>query len=291
MRINFAGSLLKLNPLVLVYEANDTFVKAAYVSAGYRNYEAIAIGAGGGRGGNYFGADWMDDSRTIHCYGGMGGGGGFHRIRGVLSALPSSVNVVIGGPGAQGTDRLIDSPVEYDISTTDGGDGGTSHFNHPACVASGGKGGKRVYTATLSVDPYSDGGDGGSGASSSAGGGGVGGIAQIVTTPPLPELPVNGGAGTLVGGVGKGGGGGAGGVGLMTTPVTVQRTPTIGGKGAYNASDQSVYDYGGPIGTDSGLLIVPGFGGGARTTPLTDSTKAYGRSGEQGVVVLRLTVD
>jgi hypothetical protein len=101
MRINFAGSLLKLNPLVLVYEANDTFVKAAYVSAGYRNYEAIAIGAGGGRGGNYFGADWMDDSRTIHCYGGMGGGGGFHRIRGVLSALPSSVNVVIGGPGAQ----------------------------------------------------------------------------------------------------------------------------------------------------------------------------------------------
>ncbi len=286
MRIAFAGSLVRLNPLVLVYDADAVFSKAAYVTAGYKNFEAIAIGGGGGRGGNYHGKDFNDATKTLMIYGGMGGGGGFHRIKGVLSALPSSVNVVVGSAGTQGTDRLTDATVEYDIPTTNGGNGGNSHFNNPACIASGGKGGKRVYTATIDIDPACDGGEGGEGNSSAAGGGGIGAVAGTLTTPA--EDP---GVGSLVGGIGNGGGGGAGGLGVMAPVVTTRIQSTKGEKGAYNPSDQSVFDVGGPIGLDTGLQIIPGWGGGARVTPLNGSSRAYGRSGVTGVVVLRLTVD
>jgi hypothetical protein len=286
MRINFAGSLTKLKPIVLVYDADAIFSKADYVTLGYTVFEVICIAGGGGRGGNYFGEDFNDSSKTLKVYGGMGGGGGYHRIKGTLAALPSSTNIVVGGAGTQGTDLLTDSTDEYDISTTDGGDGGNSHFNNPTCIASGGKGGKRVYSATLDIDPNCSGGDGGSGASSAAGGGGLGAVAGTLTVPP--ELP---GVGTLLGGVGKGGGGGAGGLGLTAPSITTRIEATNGEKGSYNSVDQSVFDVGGSVSLDTGLLIVPGWGGGARTTPLNGSNLVYGRSGAPGAVVLRLTVD
>jgi hypothetical protein len=285
MRINFVGSIVFPNPVVLVYNADAIFNKADYIAAGYKYFEAIAIGGGGGRGGNYFGKDFNDATHTLHGYGGMGGGGGFHRIRGVLSALPSSANVVVGGAGTDGTDLLTDALVEYDIPTTDGGDGGNSHFNNPACIASGGKGGKRIYSATLDVPPDCGGGDGGAGNSSASGGGGIGGVAGTTTTSE--ESP---GVGTLVGKIGKGGGGGAGGVGISNLDA-MRIEATLGEKGAYNPSDQSVFDVGGPIGLDGSMEIVPGWGGGARITPLNESNKPYGRSSMAGVVALRLTVN
>jgi hypothetical protein len=286
MRINFVGSIVFPNPVVLVYNADAIFNKADYIAAGYKYFEAIAIGGGGGRGGNYFGKDFNDATHTLRVYGGMGGGGGFHRIRGVLSALPSSTNVVVGGPGADGTDLLTDALVEYDIPTTDGGDGGNSHFNNPACIASGGKGGKRVYTATEDIDTNANGGDGGAGNSSASGGGGIGAVAGTITTPS--ESP---GDGRLVGNIGKGGGGGGGGLAIVGFAMRI--LSTYGGFGSYDPSDQSVFDMRGPyfLDPDSGFRVGPGFGGGARITPLNGSNKAYGRSGENGVVALRLTVD
>lgn len=285
MRINFAGSIVFPNPIVLVYDADTVFNKGDYISAGYKYFEVIVIGGGGGRGGNYRGKDFNDATNTLHSYGGEGGGGGFHRAKGVLSALSSSANVVVGSAGAHGTDRLTDSTVEYNITTTDGADGGDSHFNYPTCVASGGKGGKRVYSATLDIPPDCDGGAGGLGNWTTAGGGGIGGIAGTSTTSEEPP-----GVGKLVGNVGGGGGGGAGGVGVSNLDA-MRIEATLGEKGAYDPSDQSVFDVGGPIGFDGTMDIVPGWGGGARITPLNDSNKVYGRSGMAGVVALRLTVD
>jgi hypothetical protein len=286
MRISFAGSIVFPNPIVLVYNADAIFVKADFIALGYKYFEVIAIGGGGGRGGNYFGVDFNTPDHTLRIYGGMGGGGGFRRIRGVLSALPESTNVVVGGAGVDGTDLLTDALVEYDIPTTDGGDGGNSHFNNPACIASGGEGGKRVYSATEDVDTNANGGDGGAGNSSASGGGGVGSIAGTTSTSSEPA-----GDGRLVGTIGKGGGGGAGGLGIVDFAMRIPATP--GGKGAYDSSDQSVFDIGGDVveDPDSEFSIVPGFGGGARVTPLNGSNKPYGRSGLAGVVVLRLTVD
>jgi len=287
MRINFAGSIVFPNPVVLIFSADAIFNKADYIAAGYKYFEAIAIGGGGGRGGNYHGKDFNHVANTLRIYGGLGGGGGFHRIRGVLSALPSSTNVVVGGAGTDGTDLLTDAVVEYDIPTTDGGSGGNSHFNNPACIASGGTGGKRVYTATIDIAPANDGGAGGAGNSSSPGTGGAGAISGTITTSE--ELPEDG---RLVGRIGKGGGGGAGGFDVENLNA-VRIDPTPGGKGAYDPSDQSVFDVGGPIGANptNGDLVVPGWGGGARITPLNESNKPYGRSGMAGIVALRLTVD
>jgi hypothetical protein len=301
MRINFAGSLTILNPIVLVFTADGAFSAAPYLAAGYSVFEAMCIGGGGGRGGNYFGKDFNHTANTLHIYGGEGGGGGSQHVKGVLSALPDPCGVVVGAAGTAGTDRLTDSTVEYDVPTTDGGDGGHSSFNDgalPTCRASGGKGGKRVYTATVDIDPASDGGDGGAGNSTTAGGGGTGGLAGTLTSSPFPEPPVSpgvgtliGGVGTLVGAVGKGGGGGPGGMGIIA-PVAAQRIKaTKGEKGSYNPSDQSVMDTGGPLNLDTGLEIWPGAGGGARVTPLNDSIYVYGRGGVAGIVVVRLTVD
>jgi hypothetical protein len=301
MRINFAGSLTILNPIVIAFTADGTFSAAPYLAAGYTVFEAMCIGGGGGRGGKYTGKDFNTPANTLHIYGGEGGGGGSQHVMGVLSALPDPCNVVVGAAGVAGTDRLTDSTVEYDIPTTDGGDGGSSSFNDgvlPTCRASGGKGGKRVYTATVDIDPGSDGGDGGAGNSTTAGGGGVGGLAGTLTSTPEPEPPVApgvgtlvGGVGTLVGAVGKGGGGGPGGMGIIAPVATPRIKATRGEKGSYNSSDQSVMDMGGPLNLDTGLEIWPGAGGGARVTPLNDSAYVYGRGGVAGIVVVRLTVD
>ena len=84
------------------------------------------------------GIDTANSGTLVRNYGGAGGGGGFHRVRGLLSALPAICPVVVGAGGALGTEMHGSNPAR----TTNGGDGGASSFNATTCRASGGKGGK-----------------------------------------------------------------------------------------------------------------------------------------------------
>ena len=123
--------------------------------------------------------------------------------------------------------------------TTDGADGGASSFNATTCRASGGKGGKRVQSNSLTVSTQANGGDGGVGNRTIAGGGATGGVAGTPSATG-PGTPGTAGVdGTFFSNVGKGGGGGAGGVGKYGG-VTCNAA-TAGGRGAYNPGDTSVY--------------------------------------------------
>ena len=138
MRLELAGSLVRPDPLVVRYDFNDTFDTLRYIDLGYTHFEVICIGGGGGRGG---GIDTAGTGTLIRSYGGAGGGGGFHQIRGLLSALPDSCSIVVGQGGVPGIEDVSNPAV-----TTNGGNGGVSTFNTNTCRASGGEGGKRVQT-------------------------------------------------------------------------------------------------------------------------------------------------
>ena len=107
--------------------------------------------------------------------------------------------------------------------TTNGGDGGPSSFNDTTCRASGGKGGKRVQSNSVTVTTKAHGGEGGVGNRIIAGGGAAGGVAGTpsATGPGTPGTA--GDDGTLFQNIGKGGGGGAGGVGKYRTELLVMR--------------------------------------------------------------------
>jgi hypothetical protein len=288
MRLELGGSLASLIPIILRYTENGAFVKASYVTAGYTNVDVMVIGAGGGRGGN---ADGTEPEHSYHIknFGGQGGGGGYRRFQGVLEVLPSSVDIVIGGPGADGTDTGDPD------TTTDGGDGGTSSFGGTTfAYASGGKGGARASTLSWTDPPGGDGGDGGSGEHSDPGHGGAGGLAGTFSGLGAVLGGFPGEDGTLRGFYGNGGGGGAGGMAKYDTSPVTRLYGTQGGKGAYDFADQSVF---GPSGLsftdpDSGALSVgPGKASGARVTPLDGSGTIYGQSGQPGIVVIRLTAE
>ena len=130
MRLELAGSLIRPVPLVLRFDVNTTFDTLKYIDLGFTHFEIICIGGGGGMGG---GIDTANTGTLIRSYGGAGGGGGFHRVRGLLSALPDTCPVVVGAGGALGTEHVSNPAL-----TTDGADGGTSSFNTNTCRASGG---------------------------------------------------------------------------------------------------------------------------------------------------------
>jgi hypothetical protein len=290
MRIELAGSLIHPEPLVVKFSANGNFVTSDYTDLGYTHFEVICIGAGGGMGG---GIDTANTGTLVRNYGGAGGGGGFHRVRGLLSALPPSCPVVVGAGGALGTEHASNPAL-----TTNGGDGGASTFNGTTCRASGGKGGKRATTNSLTAATLADGGDGGVGDRTIAGGGGAGGVAgtPTATGPGTPGTP--GADGTLFADVGKGGGGGAGGVGKYGG-ITANAA-TAGGRGSYNPGDTSVY---GPSGAPSADVATgsantrPGSASGAKAAPLNGLPTVYGQSkgsrvaSDSGVVILRLTAE
>lgn len=290
MRLELSGSLVHPDPLVIRYDLSQAFDTASYIDLGYTHFEVICIGAGGGMGG---GIDTANTGTLVRSYGGAGGGGGYHRVRGLLSALPNTCPVVVGVGGILGTEHASNP-----ASTTDGGDGGASTFNTTTCRASGGKGGKRVQANSLTLTTQANGGDGGIGNRSIAGGGGNGGIAGTPTATG-PGTPGSAGVdGTLFNDVGKGGGGGAGGVGKYGA-VTCN-AGTSGGRGAYNPGDTSVYGPGDTPGNDapSGAAnIVPGGASGAKASPLNGLPTVYGQSqgiravGLPGVVIIRLTAE
>jgi hypothetical protein len=290
MRLELAGSLVHPDPVVLMYTANATFDVLKYRDLGYTHFDVICIGAGGGMGG---GIDTANTGTLIRSYGGAGGGGGFHRVRGLLSALPDTCPIVVGVGGAPGTEHAS-SPT----STTNGGDGGASTFNNTTCRASGGEGGKRVQSNSLTVTTLANGGDGGVGNRVNPGGGGTGGGAGVpsATGPGTPGLV--GQDGTFFSNIGKGGGGGAGGVGKYGG-ITCNAA-TAGGRGSYNPGDTSVYGPSDAPDNDpntGATSVRPGGASGAKASPLTGLPTVYGKSkgerliGDPGVVIVRLTTE
>lgn len=284
MRFELAGSLVRPDPLVLTYDVNATFDTQYYIDLGYTHFEVICIGAGGGSGG---GINTANTGTLIRSYGGAGGGGGYHRVRGLLSALPLTCPVVVGLAGNLGTEHASNPAL-----TTDGTDGGYSTFNATTCRASGGKGGKRVQSNSLTVTTDADGGDGGIGNRTIAGGGATGGIAGTPVDGGPGILGTIGVDGTIFNDIGKGGGGGAGGVGRWIG-VTCNAA-TSGGRGSYNPGDKAVYGPSGPPTDDvsSGAAsVVPGKASGAKAAPLNGLPTVYGKSGAKGIVVVRLTAE
>lgn len=290
MRIELAGTLIQPDPLIVKYIANDNFIPADYMDLGYTHFDVICIGGGGGMGG---GIDTANTGTLIRSYGGAGGGGGFHRTSGLLAALPGSCPVVVGAGGSLGTEHASNPAL-----TTDGGDGGASSFNATTCRASGGKGGKRVQTNSVTTSTLANGGDGGVGNRVIAGGGGSGGLAGTPTATGPGTSGTKGEDGTFFQGIGEGGGGGAGGVGKYGG-VTCNAA-TAGGRGSYNPGDTSVYGPGGIPSSDasSGAANVkPGGASGAKAAPLNGLPTVYGLSkgvraiSDPGVVILRLTAE
>ena len=284
MRLELAGSLIRPDPLVVQFNANGTFDTQQYIELGFTHFEIICIGGGGGRGG---GIDTANTGTLIRSYGGEGGGGGLHRARGLLSALPATCAVVVGQAGALGTEHSTDP-----ASCTNGGNGGASTFNTNTCRASGGEGGKRVQTNSVTVTTQAHGGIGGAGNRTAVGGGAAGGVAGTPSATGPGSPGTAGVDGTFINNVGKGGGGGAGGVGKYGG-VTLNAA-TSGGRGSYNPSDTSVY---GPADApdndpNSGAASTrPGIASGAKAAPLNGLPTIFGQSGKAGVVIIRLTVE
>jgi len=290
MRIELAGSLIRPDPLVLRLETNQYFYPENYLELGYTHFEVICIGGGGGIGG---GIDTANTGTLIRSYGGAGGGGGFHRVRGLLSALPTDVYVEVGIAGIPGNEHSSNPAL-----TSDGSDGGHSAFNGTTCRASGGKGGKRVQSNSLTVTTQAHGGDGGIGNRTIAGGGAPGGLAGT-PSPTGPYIPgTDGTDGTIFNNIGKGGGGGAGGVGRYDGGT--YSFATAGGRGSYNPGDTSVYGPGAPQSDDSSSGadgIIPGGASGAKAAPLNGLPTVFGQSigartpSQKGIVILRLTAE
>jgi len=292
MRLELAGSLVRPDPLIIKFNSNQNFDVQKYIDLGYTHFDVICIGAGGGMGG---GIDTANTGTLVRNYGGAGGGGGFHRVRGLLSALPALVPVVVGAGGSLGAEHASNP-----ASTTDGGDGGASSFNDPTCRASGGKGGKRAQSNSLTVTTQAHGGDGGLGNRVIAGGGAAGGVAGTPTATGPGIAGAAGIDGTFFQDVGQGGGGGAGGVGKYGSGGTTCNAATAGGRGSYNPGDTSVYGPGDTPDADpssGSQSVIPGGASGAKAAPLNGLPTVYGQSkgsrvvGDPGAVILRLTAE
>lgn len=293
MRLELAGSLVLPPPLIVRFDDSGEFVPADYIENGYTNFDVMCIGGGGGMGG---GIDTANTGTLVRSFGGAGGGGGLHRVQGLLSALPAECTVIVGAGGPVGDEHASNPAL-----TTDGIDGGSSSFNGTTCRASGGKGGKRVQTNSLTLSTEADGGEGGIGDSTTPGGGAAGGQAGTPTSTG-PGTPGSAGAdGSWNGVIGSGGGGGAGGVGKYGSGGVTANAATAGGRGSYNPGDTSVYGLNGVPSADlagtGALNVLPGGAGGAKTAPLTGLPYIFGQSsslrlpGVNGVVVVRITAE
>jgi hypothetical protein len=84
----------------LFLEDGVPFEKGPYLDLNYTRYEVWCVGAAGGRGGSILRS--FDPLNRKSIWGGAGGGGGLHRVGGMLAALPASVDVTIGAAGADG---------------------------------------------------------------------------------------------------------------------------------------------------------------------------------------------
>ena len=216
------------------------FLKVDYVGLGYTHFQVDCIGACGGNGGYGTGSPTGRAYPWAVIPGGAGGGGGLHRVSGMLSDLPDACPVVVGQPGADGRndngdwkhlfvlnpDGTIKYPYQYylnpnHVSALPGDDGGYSSVNGSTCMASGGKGGLEAPQFKSHIPenthqtrgPGGDGGEGGAGGRTVAGGGAPGAWTdetvdeygrKIYNLKPPKD-------GSWDGTIGQGGGGGRGG--------------------------------------------------------------------------------
>ena len=287
MRLELAGSIILPNDIVLTFTSNQNFIPQTYLDLGYTHFEVICIGGGGGAGG---GIDTGNIGTLVRSYGGSGGGGGLHRVKGLLEALGPTCPIVIGAGGIAGVNHASNPSL-----VGSGGNGGATTFNGTTCQASGGTGGFGVRTNGLTLDPQGWGGTGGVGGRTTAGGGASGGATYANPNMTVVQSAIAGVDGTYADGIGQGGGGGAGGIGKYPSTIMINGSP--GGRGSYNATDISVFGPGGGISKDPlmGVTIVPGGASGAKASPLNSLPYVYGQSkggrlpGDPGVVVIRLT--
>ena len=277
MRLELAGSIVRANPVTKVLENGVPFIPQDWIDLGYTHFDVICIGGGGGHGG---GVDTANTGTLVRNYGGEGGGGGYQRIQGMLSALPSSCPIVVGASGAAGT------TVAVGTATSDGTDGGYSSFNGITCRASGGKGGKRAQTNAITGTSQAHGGAGGIGNTTAAGGGGLGGVCGTIGS----TLSTDGEDGPIIDDIGHGGGGGAGGIAKYGV-ATSYLDGSAGGNGSWNPDDVLVSGDGEDVQPDpgTGVLVKPGRGGGANASPLNGLPYNFGQAGTPGTVVIRLT--
>jgi hypothetical protein len=261
-------------PLIVEFHENADFHKADYLAMGYNRFDVMCIGAAGGFAGafrqtipdtvlrnqNYRYGDHVDylyfDSYRFG-FGGAGGGGGVHRIKGRLALLPTVCPVVVGDRGADGAYFEQTTPQYLQVgpdgyihpetypavpAVAPGGDGGASSFGGVICRASGGKGGIGF-----------NGGAGGIGNQDVAGGGPWPAYTEGARDPVTGQLTgshQNSGSWD-----GKIGAGGAGGQGQVSGSVHgnyatggyggLGALPPDGAPGAYSAADPSTSGPGG----------------------------------------------
>lgn len=306
-------------PLVLVLANGSEFMKGDYLALGYNRFDVMCIGGAGGQGGRFKQTipdsatyDQLVDGADIYFnsyrfgFGGAGGGGGVHRVKGRLALLPSVCPIVVGQPGEDGAYFEVTSAFHNWRSGVyaaqpdfvAGTDGGASSFGGNICRASGGKAGSAT--------------NGGAGGIGNAGGSGGG---------AAPEVN-----GVWNGTVGSGGGGGQGSViSALNGNAPTGANAKDGGKGAVSVADPNT---GGPAGsagiigldfdrvlpeiiypTDGsnphasgknyishqhadGFVAGGGFGGGARPFLINGDFTSYGSKVDghpEGLVIVRLT--
>lgn len=189
-----------------------TWYSQIHAHAGYRNYEVLIVGSGGGPSGKASGLS--NAGKTITAYASGGGGGGSRKVAGLLADLPNAMGVLAGLVGAPGAD------VGLTGTAGTGADGSVSVFG-PDFSASGGRGGVGGYVRANGDISQAIGGDGGVGNA-----GGTAGDGQ-------EEGSTKDGQGVGVSG-GFSGGGGGGGWGRITGNSGSLATPTAGGDGVQN---------------------------------------------------------
>src|SRR6478736_2348498 len=181
--------------------------------AGYKTYDAVIIGAAGGKSGQAFSAGSVT---TLGRAG--GGGGGSLRLRGKLAdaaALLNDMPCVVGAAGTNGSNGAVNGKAG---NGTNGGDSSLGFFS--AYGGIGGTGGDFAgSTSSGYISTKGKGGDGG-GNSKGVGAGGLGGVSGDLSwdSSGSPNYVAGPAAttgtyvavsdGTDVIGGGKGGGGG-----------------------------------------------------------------------------------
>lgn len=239
---------------------STTWDKALYVMAGFTDYEAMVVGAAGGRSGVW--GPGSSGSGSSMYYGAGGGGGSSKRVAGKLSDLSLSTSVLVGAKGANG--------VNGTTGATDGSRGGNSSFG-ATLIGYGGYGGKFGSDSRgPSIGGYGSNPDGSQGP--------VGGWSSGVDRNPAAGVWNN----TTLEGSGAGGGGASWWqYGSRTYTAQAAQTGAVGS--GYNAPGEGVQS------TEYG-----GGGGGANVAPFTGGAAEYYGSGYMtangnGVVLLRVS--
>lgn len=281
-------------PITLALPHGSIFDPVFYLDGGYTDFEVTVIGAAGGAGAFYRSPPhYPVPLGDPVAYGGAGGGGGLHVVRGLLEDLPpEGVPVVVGRVGLDGTryasttDPYVAVVVNGSPLNFDTGQGHAQPYSEagvprPPYMSPDYAPGEVAHGPIYYPNPYIGAGiDGADGQASSFGdiavaSGGKGGIRATQLGPNysagqggrggIGGTDVAGGGGTphpgtpdgtWDGTIGQGGGGGRGG--------TISESAFGGGRGSFSLSDTSRYGPGMVVDySDPSWRMLGGAGGGA----------------------------